>query len=129
MSLRILGDGPIEDALIAAGIADDNTTRVVIDLQVGHIPRVHIERHGDDKLVEVIQTLEGVEIVREERPPHRQPCLSKPPTLESYDRLFGHVHACIHEATQPFGTTLEHACRCGVKWTEPSEETTDAGLQ
>lgn len=126
MALRILGDGPIEQALIEAGIADDKTSRVVIDLRVGHVPVVHIERFGDDKLLEVVKNLDGVNVVREERPPHCQPCLSKPPVAEEHRGIVFHEHACQHDATQEFGTTLEHQCRCGKKWTtEPSEVSRD----
>lgn len=53
-------------ALEEIGIADQNTRRVVIDFQCGHIPIVYIERYGDDKLLKVMQTLDGVEITREE---------------------------------------------------------------
>lgn len=55
---------PIIDALRAAGLADDDTRRVVIDLQVGHLPVVHIEKFGDERLIQVIEAVAGVEIVR-----------------------------------------------------------------
>lgn len=58
---RMLAE-PIQQALIAAGIADENTRRVVIDLEVGNFPLVYIERFGDDKLISVVQTLKGVEV-------------------------------------------------------------------
>lgn len=58
---RILAD-PIVDALIAAGIADNNTRRVVIDLKVCDIPLIYIERFGGDELISVVQTLNGVEV-------------------------------------------------------------------
>lgn len=126
---RILSD-PIEQALIAAGIADENTSRVVIDIQVGHLPKVYIERFGDDKLLDVVKTLEGVKVVREERPPHRRPCLSKPPAPDMVQGFVFHEHSCMHDETDEHGTTLEHRCRCGKKWTtEPIEEQADAGLQ
>jgi hypothetical protein len=57
---------PLIDALREMGIAPDATRRVVIDIQVGHIPIVHIEHIGDERLLSVIRALEGVEIKREE---------------------------------------------------------------
>ena len=114
---------PTEQALIDAGIADENTSRVVIDIQVGHLPKVYIERFGDDKLLEVVKTLDGMKIVREDRPPHRQPCLSQPPAPQEHHGLVFHVHHCMHDATDTLVTALEHQCRCGKTWTtEPSEE-------
>lgn len=53
------------EALRAAGIADPHTRRVVIDFPMGKAPVVYIERWGDDKLLSVVQTLNGVEITRE----------------------------------------------------------------
>lgn len=64
-----LSADPVMQALREAGIADDNTSRVVIDLKHGHLPAVHIERHGDDKLIDVVRALAEVEITRKERPP------------------------------------------------------------
>ena len=110
-------------ALEAIGIADENTARVVIDLQCGHIPKVYIERLADDKLLEVLKTLEGFEVSRSDPAPHRVPCSSKPPAPEGHHGVLFHEHVCMHDATQESGTTLEHQCRCGKKWTtEPSEE-------
>jgi len=57
---------PVFGALHAAGIADNNTRRVVIDIQAGHLPVVYIERFGDEQLLNVVQTLQGVEITRDE---------------------------------------------------------------
>lgn len=61
---RIMPDLLLE-ALRAAGITPDDTRRVVIDIQAGHIPIVHIERFGDESLLSVIRALEGVQIKRE----------------------------------------------------------------
>jgi hypothetical protein len=60
---RITGE-EFGDALIAAGIitADEGVRRVVIDAQVGYAVVVYIERLGDERLLSVAQTLEGVEI-------------------------------------------------------------------
>jgi hypothetical protein len=56
------------EALRAAGLADENTRRVVIDLQCGHVPIVHIEKIGDERLLSVVQALGGVQIARVEAP-------------------------------------------------------------
>jgi hypothetical protein len=59
------------DALIAAGVfhADEKnaTRRIVIDAQAGHVVLMYVERYGDERLLQVIPTLDGVEI-REETP-------------------------------------------------------------
>ena len=53
-------------ALIAAGILPDGqrTRRVVIDLKAGgaELPIIYVEYYGDERLLQVAQTLEGVEI-------------------------------------------------------------------
>lgn len=60
--MKQIVDVTLLPALREAGLADENTRRVVIDLQCGHVPIVHIERIGDDKLLNVVQTLAGVDI-------------------------------------------------------------------
>lgn len=62
---RVIADA-LFPALREAGIADLYTRRVVIDIQTGRPPVVHIERFGDTNLLQVIRALEGVEIKREE---------------------------------------------------------------
>jgi hypothetical protein len=57
---------PLIKALYASGIADSNTRRVVIDIQAGHAAIIHTERYGDSELLDVLQTLNGVEITRKE---------------------------------------------------------------
>lgn len=52
-------------ALIEAGVLPDGmrTRRVVIDLQAGPHPAVmYVEYYGDERLLAVAQTLDGVEI-------------------------------------------------------------------
>lgn len=52
-------------ALVTAGILPDGrrTRRVVIDLQTGaNVPIMYVEYYGDERLLQVGQTLEGVEI-------------------------------------------------------------------
>lgn len=53
-------------ALIASGIIteQDCARRVIIDLQVGAVPVIHVEKWGDDRLLELVRALEGVEIRR-----------------------------------------------------------------
>ncbi|HEV7651333.1 MAG TPA: hypothetical protein VGP26_24550 [Actinophytocola sp.] len=54
------------DALKRAGLADENTRRVVIDIQADHAVVVHTEKFVDDSVIDVIQTLSGVEITRKD---------------------------------------------------------------
>jgi hypothetical protein len=53
-------------ALIQAGIltAADKPRRVVVDARRGHVVIVHVEYLGDERLLEVISTLDGA-LVRE----------------------------------------------------------------
>jgi hypothetical protein len=64
--MAAMGAEALFEALQAAGIADQATRRVVIDVQAGEAPVVHIERYGDRELIDVIRALGGVEITREE---------------------------------------------------------------
>lgn len=59
---------PVLDALREAGITPNGTRRVVIDIQVGHAPVVHIEKYGDRSLLKVIEAMAGVDVVRMEDP-------------------------------------------------------------
>ncbi len=54
----------ILNALTGLGIDTKRTRRVVIDLQVGEPPIVHVEAYGDTRLIDVARALEGVEIRR-----------------------------------------------------------------
>lgn len=51
------------ERLIAAGIVDQNVQRVVIDLQVGDVAVIHARLIGDDRLLDVVETLDGVQVV------------------------------------------------------------------
>ena len=43
---------------------EDRTTRVVIDLQVGHVAKMYVERFVDKRILDVLPTaLQGVRIV------------------------------------------------------------------
>lgn len=58
---------PMLAALREIGITPENTRRVVIDIQTGHVPVVHIEQFGDSNLLSVVRALDGIEITRGER--------------------------------------------------------------
>jgi hypothetical protein len=53
-------------AMAATGafdFADGNTVRrVVIDLRAGSLPVVHVELHGDERLLDVVPSLVGVQV-------------------------------------------------------------------
>lgn len=49
-------------ALTAFGIDVAKTRRVVIDIQANEPPIVYIEQHGDDKLIDVVRAVTGVEV-------------------------------------------------------------------
>lgn len=59
----VISDSLVE-ALEAANIirSGDRVRRVVIDLQVGHVPVIHVERYGDEKVIHLFRALEGVEV-------------------------------------------------------------------
>jgi hypothetical protein len=52
------------EALLAAGVVREGEyiARVAIVANTNDVVRVYVERHGDERLLQVIQTLEGVEI-------------------------------------------------------------------
>lgn len=60
----------LSDRLMTAlgGIVGDvrNVRRVVIDIEQGRPPIIHVEQYGDESLLAVIRELDGVEIKREE---------------------------------------------------------------
>lgn len=64
MMARILSD-VLLSAMTNLGIDVSATRRVVIDIQTGHAPVIHIEQFGDDRLLSVVRALNGVEIKRE----------------------------------------------------------------
>jgi hypothetical protein len=55
------------DALQGLGIGEvrERVRRVVIDLQAGKPAIIHVEKYGDERLIEVFRALEGVEIRHE----------------------------------------------------------------
>jgi hypothetical protein len=52
------------EALVAAGVVrrGDRIRRVVIGAQMGHALVMHVERIGDSRLLDVVPTLDGVQI-------------------------------------------------------------------
>jgi hypothetical protein len=51
-------------AFVKAGLFPDDGSvrRVVIDVQAGHAVVMYVEMWGDDRLLDVIPTLEGIEV-------------------------------------------------------------------
>ena len=54
----------LHEALVAAGVirAGENIRRIVIDAQAGHVVVIHVERYGDTRLLDVVRTLDGIEV-------------------------------------------------------------------
>lgn len=61
MAFRLM-DKVLLDALREAGLADDHTRRVVIDITTGEIPVIYTEKFGDENLIKVIDAVTTVEI-------------------------------------------------------------------
>lgn len=80
---------PVLDALRAAGLADDNTRRVVIDIQAGHAPVMYTESFTDSRILEVVAALGGVEIRHVEASLHAGGIVSagKPVILDVGDEV------------------------------------------
>jgi hypothetical protein len=59
------------DALVKAGVVreDERIRRVVIDAQVGSAVRIYVDRFGDERLLQVVPTLDGIEISSVPAPP------------------------------------------------------------
>lgn len=58
--------GRLLEALRAAGLADDNTRRVVIDIEAECVPVVYIERWGDERLLDVVTAVAAAQITVKE---------------------------------------------------------------
>jgi hypothetical protein len=52
-------------ALAGAGVIHDihRVRRVVVDAEAGSAVRVYVERYGDERLLNVVPTLNGIEII------------------------------------------------------------------
>jgi len=55
-------DKHLYDALHSAGIADEMTRRVVIDIDVKGVVTVYVEKYADARIINVVTTLDGIEI-------------------------------------------------------------------
>ncbi len=53
----------------ALGLEPNNTRRIVIDINADCLPIVHVELFGDEKVLDVMRQLEGVEIKRVDAAP------------------------------------------------------------
>ncbi len=51
----------LEDAGVIANVND--VTRIVIDLRGGHMPVIHLELVGDERLIDIAKLLKGAEVV------------------------------------------------------------------
>jgi hypothetical protein len=51
-------------ALVAAGVirADEYYRRIVIDAEQGQVVKIYAERFADDRLLDVVMTLDGIQI-------------------------------------------------------------------
>jgi hypothetical protein len=70
MSLpRVVRSDQVFKVLAETGLFDntsgDLVSRVVIDLKATDVPVIHVEFIGDERLLKVTKTLEGIEISRE----------------------------------------------------------------
>lgn len=54
-------------ALKDVGLADDLTARVVIDIRAGQPVVAYVQKFTDETVINVVQTLAGVEITRKQR--------------------------------------------------------------
>lgn len=61
---RIMSRELLEALREAFDIEPDNVRRVVIDIQAGEVPMVHIEQFADERTINVIRELGGVRIER-----------------------------------------------------------------
>lgn len=61
---RCIHTNQFHQALIDAGVirADEHYRRIVIDAQVNNAVKIYAERYADDRLLNVVMTLDGIEI-------------------------------------------------------------------
>jgi hypothetical protein len=61
---RVIGGEAFAKALADAGIIRDldKVSRVVIDARAGHVVVLYVERYGDERLLKVAQSLDGIEV-------------------------------------------------------------------
>lgn len=60
----VLDSGQLHAALVEAGVirAGEKVRRIVIDAQFGHAVVLHVERVGDERMLQVVRKLEGIEV-------------------------------------------------------------------
>lgn len=68
---RRLTSHVFHEALVAAGVirAGENIRRIVIDAKAGDAVVIHLERYGDTRLLDVVRTLDGIEILERQALP------------------------------------------------------------
>jgi hypothetical protein len=61
---KLITDRQFHKALVDAGVirADESYRRIVIDSQANSAVIMYLERYGDERMLQVTQTLDGVEI-------------------------------------------------------------------
>lgn len=69
---RVLTASGLHQALVDAGVIRDGEMirRIVIDAQESHPVIIHVERFGDERLLDVIPTLDGIEVRTRHSPAH-----------------------------------------------------------
>lgn len=65
MKGKIIHSAPLFDALQKAGILPDNCVRVVIDISIETCAHLYFECLGDERLLEVISSGNGIKVVTE----------------------------------------------------------------
>ncbi|HWD45896.1 MAG TPA: hypothetical protein VHM23_19660 [Actinomycetota bacterium] len=61
---RVVSTKAFYQALVAAGVLreDETIRRVVIDANAGDVVVMYVERWGDERLLQVATTLDGIEV-------------------------------------------------------------------
>ena len=67
---RVIKAEKFGQALAEAGIVKDldYVRRIVIDAEAGNAVKIYVERFGDERLLNVALTLEGIEVSSQVRP-------------------------------------------------------------
>jgi hypothetical protein len=73
------------EALVKAGVVreDEQIRRIVVDAQAGSAVRIYVDRFGDERLLQVVPTLDGIEISSVPAPP---PLVADEDLVEHYGR-------------------------------------------
>lgn len=67
MTHRLTSGRDVIEALIAAGIASEYTTRVVLDVQWDGLVTAYVQSYPDRRVLDVVRTLTGDNVVFAER--------------------------------------------------------------